>query len=98
MVFAACPQFVIKAGRNVKRSATIVLTLLTTLLLIVTALPVLAQEDTAEIQEYDVPAGLHPHDVAPAPDGTVWYTAQATGQPISAMQHGRADLSYLSGF
>jgi len=27
-----------------------------------------------------VPAGSHPHDVAPAPDGTVWYTAQATGE------------------
>ncbi|MBX3081635.1 MAG: lyase [Anaerolineae bacterium] len=32
------------------------------------------------IQEYPVPAGSHPHDVAPAPDGTVWYTAQATGE------------------
>lgn len=31
------------------------------------------------IQEYDVPRGSHPHDVAPAPDGTVWYTAQAAG-------------------
>lgn len=31
------------------------------------------------IQEYDVPPGSHPHDVAPAPDGTVWYTAQAAG-------------------
>lgn len=30
-----------------------------------------------QIQEYPVPAGTHPHDVAPAPDGgTVWYTAQ----------------------
>lgn len=28
------------------------------------------------IQEYPVPAGSHPHDVAPAPDGAVWYTAQ----------------------
>jgi virginiamycin B lyase len=27
-----------------------------------------------------VPAGSHPHDVAPAPDGTVWYTAQRTGE------------------
>jgi virginiamycin B lyase len=27
-----------------------------------------------------VPAGSRPHDVAPAPDGTVWYTAQATGE------------------
>src|SRR5215467_5348643 len=28
---------------------------------------------------YDVPRGAHPHDVAPAPDGTVWYTAQSQG-------------------
>jgi len=31
------------------------------------------------IQEYPVPAGTHPHDVAPAPDGAVWYTAQHIG-------------------
>ena len=28
------------------------------------------------VQEYSVPAGSHPHDVAPAPDGSVWYTAR----------------------
>ena len=28
------------------------------------------------LREYDVPAGSQPHDVAPAPDGGVWYTAQ----------------------
>ncbi|MBV9788191.1 MAG: lyase [Chloroflexi bacterium] len=32
------------------------------------------------IQEYPVPAGSRPHDVAPAADGSVWYTAQATGK------------------
>jgi len=32
-----------------------------------------------ELQEYPVPAGSRPHDVAPAPDGAVWYTAQAAG-------------------
>ena len=32
------------------------------------------------IQEYSVPAGSGPHDVAPAPDGTVWYTAQRKGE------------------
>ena len=32
------------------------------------------------VQEYAVPPGTHPHDVAPAPDGGVWYTAQATGR------------------
>lgn len=32
-----------------------------------------------EIQEYPVPAGSHPHDVAPAADGGVWYTAQLHG-------------------
>ena len=28
------------------------------------------------LQEFPVPAGARPHDVAPAPDGSVWYTAQ----------------------
>jgi virginiamycin B lyase len=31
------------------------------------------------IQEYPVPAGSHPHDVAPAADGSIWYTAQIAG-------------------
>jgi len=44
------------------------------------------------IQEYAVPAGAHPHDVAPAPDGTVWYTAQRQGalgrlDPVSGEAH-----------
>lgn len=34
----------------------------------------------AGVRVFDVPAGSHPHDVATAPDGTVWYTAQATGE------------------
>jgi len=33
----------------------------------------------AEIRYFSLPEGSHPHDVAPAPDGTVWYTAQAQG-------------------
>jgi virginiamycin B lyase len=33
----------------------------------------------AGISRYEVPRGAHPHDVAPAPDGTVWYTAQGQG-------------------
>lgn len=32
------------------------------------------------LEEYPVPAGSRPHDVAPAPDGTVWYTAQRLGE------------------
>ena len=32
------------------------------------------------IREYPVPSGSHPHDVAPAVDGGVWYTAQRTGE------------------
>jgi virginiamycin B lyase len=43
-------------------------------LLTVTA-PALGQE----ARYYKVPEGSHPHDVAPAPDGTVWYTAQPQG-------------------
>jgi virginiamycin B lyase len=32
------------------------------------------------LQEYPVPAGSRPHDVAPAEDGSVWYTAQGSGE------------------
>jgi virginiamycin B lyase len=31
---------------------------------------------------YDLPKGDGPHDVAPAPDGTVWYTGQRAGWAI----------------
>ena len=33
----------------------------------------------ATVQEYSLPKGSHPHDVAPAHDGGVWYTAQHLG-------------------
>lgn len=44
------------------------------------------------IQEYLVQAGSHPHDVAPAPDGTIWYTAQHFGElgrldPVTGETH-----------
>jgi virginiamycin B lyase len=44
------------------------------------------------LQEFVVPSGSQPHDVAPALDGTVWYTAQGSGQlgrldPSTAKTH-----------
>ncbi len=38
-----------------------------------------ARVPTLAIREFDVPAGSHPHDVAPAADGGVWYTGQHVG-------------------
>ena len=32
-----------------------------------------------DVSYYEVPKGDGPHDVAPAPDGTVWYTGQRAG-------------------
>ena len=32
-----------------------------------------------QVAYFSVPKGAHPHDVATAPDGTVWYTAQHQG-------------------
>ena len=43
--------------------------------LIVAASPSKAES----VQYFPVPDGAGPHDVAPAPDGTVWYTAQGAG-------------------
>ncbi len=39
-----------------------------------------ATSGVGALQEYDVPSGSHPHDVAVAADGTVWYTAQNAGK------------------
>ncbi len=50
--------------------------------MIVAALALLAAEPVeahTEIKAYPVPSGDGPHDVAPAPDGGVWYTAQRSG-------------------
>jgi virginiamycin B lyase len=33
----------------------------------------------AQVRTYPVPEGAGPHDVAPAPDGKVWYSAQGAG-------------------
>src|SRR5688500_3738327 len=32
-----------------------------------------------KVEFFDVPEGARPHDVSPAPDGKVWYTAQRQG-------------------
>jgi virginiamycin B lyase len=38
-----------------------------------------AAQQVPQVQHYTVAAGSGPHDVAAAPDGTVWYTAQRAG-------------------
>jgi virginiamycin B lyase len=37
-------------------------------------------EEQPLIQEYPLPPGSRPHDVAPAPNGGVWYTGQGSGE------------------
>jgi virginiamycin B lyase len=44
-----------------------------------TASPTTASEREFEVETFPVPAGSRPHDVAPATDGGVWYTAQRRG-------------------
>lgn len=43
------------------------------------AFDVAAARAQGEVRFFDVPQGARPHDVAPAPDGNVWYTAQRQG-------------------
>src|SRR5215217_3619563 len=50
--------------------------------LIVAGLATLVTCSTAlaeTVAYFPVKSGAHPHDVAAAPDGTVWYTAQSQG-------------------
>jgi virginiamycin B lyase len=46
--------------------------------IMVTLLAMSAQAQE-QVEVFDLPEGAGPHDVSPAPDGTVWYTAQAQG-------------------
>ena len=49
--------------------------------LLMLALDILGAVSVAsDIREYPIPSGSHPHDVGPAPDGGVWYTAQNSGE------------------
>ncbi len=43
------------------------------------ALPLCASAASFDVTEFPVPRGSGAHDVAAAPDGTVWYTGQAKG-------------------
>ena len=45
------------------------------LLALLLSAPAAAQD----VQYYELDKGDRPHDVAPAPDGTVWYTGQRAG-------------------
>ncbi|MBV8792411.1 MAG: SMP-30/gluconolactonase/LRE family protein [Pseudolabrys sp.] len=57
------------------------------LALVLTAPPLHA----AQVSYFPVPRGAGPHDVAPAPDGKVWYTAQSQGAlGILEPKNGRA--------
>lgn len=51
-----------------------------------------AQEGELALQEFSLPSGSRPHDVAPAADGGIWYTAQGSGElglldPVSGKTH-----------
>jgi virginiamycin B lyase len=49
------------------------------LLLVVLAFPAAPVFSQPVVQEYSLPPGSGPHDVAPAADGGIWFTAQAAG-------------------
>jgi virginiamycin B lyase len=46
---------------------------------LLTAFLLTSPASAQQVQYYEVPKGDRPHDVAPAPDGTVWYTGQRAG-------------------
>lgn len=50
------------------------------LIFVLAAVSVAVAAPAPQIQEYAVPPGSGPHDVAPATDGGVWYTAQRSGE------------------
>lgn len=79
--------------QHVEVALSVIFCLLTALVVSLPLFKLHAQTPTSpQIQEYPVPAGSGPHDVAPAPDGKVWYTAQRSGElgildPASGQTH-----------
>src|ERR687886_743619 len=65
------------SARNIARFAWTI-PLAACLAILLGVVPIGAGAQSA-VQEYAVPPGSRPHDVAPAADGGVWYTAQARG-------------------
>jgi virginiamycin B lyase len=67
--------------------------LLSILVFIIVPQPIFARANTdPAIKEFPVPQGTHPHDVAPAGNGSVWYTAQRSGElglldPLTGKTH-----------
>ena len=49
------------------------------LLVLATFVSQASRAEPSDVVVFDLPAGARPHDVAPAPDGKVWYTAQRRG-------------------
>ena len=47
--------------------------------LVLVAMLVAGAAAAAEVKVFQVPEGAGPHDVAPAPDGSIWYSAQGAG-------------------
>jgi virginiamycin B lyase len=54
------------------------------------------QQGGREVREYPVPAGSRPHDVAPARDGGVWYTAQGRASWVGSTRRPAAYDTYGS--
>src|SRR5512137_836115 len=42
-------------------------------------LAAVASAKAAQVSYYQLPANAYPHDVAPAPDGAVWFSGQRQG-------------------
>jgi virginiamycin B lyase len=77
VTFAACGDDD-DAATTPTPGATIAATAVETVGPTVTESPTTPPLAEPQIEVFDVPAGSRPHDVAPALDGGVWYTAQAT--------------------
>src|SRR5262245_9854832 len=62
-----------------KHARTLLIVVLTTFLIVSFTFAQSTQVVPYAITEFPVASVTHPHDVAPAPDGRVWYTAQHSG-------------------
>src|SRR4051812_11716312 len=79
LIFAGRPSFSVSRGNAMNRRHFLTSTAAGVLALPALLRGALAQEGPCRVIYYPIRAGIGLHDVAPAPDGTIWFTGQGSG-------------------
>jgi virginiamycin B lyase len=79
LIFASRPSFSVSRGNAMNRRDFLISTAAGIVTMPALLRSVRAQDSRFRVKYYPIKAGIGLHDVAPAPDGTIWFTGQGSG-------------------